>query len=1041
MSDDQRKTRVAADLEFIDSKRFAPVRPISLYDAMARAVAFNLQHSVQQIERDIAKLELAQGNLEGAPDLAGNAGFNRDSATTSTDTDRNIRSGSIGGTWSLLDLGVSYARAKQSADRVLVAEERRRKGLQDIIRNVRLAYWKAVGAQRLMKRMATIESEFSGALAESRRLEVNNIETRRRTVAFRRGLIDTVRQLIAARKEYSRAKLEFAQLVNIRPGVRFTLQPPEAMQGIPALPVAVEEMASFALANRPELRVEDYNERITDWESKEAMYSMFPGLDLNLTRNFSSDAGLVNTSWTGVGTQLGMNLFRLFSGPLRMQAAENRGELARRRRLALSVAVLAQVHIAYREFRETSYQFRLARQISRSDQELSRMARVERRITQGNRLDAIDVAARQLRSEVDQHRAYVELRRAHGDIMHALGLDVIPADISLDDVDGLRTAIRHAMANWETLTEDPDPAKDNTIESLVGQVLADVDREDAIPAEPNGANGPGSPAPSEIEGISAIDPVAGPVGEVVAAPTTKVPAPFETAESDTAKSVTAVATSGKPRPPPYDVQFGAFGEYGRAKGLLAELYDLPQPGGDKKRFRVVKKNHPDKSTLYHLQYGAYSGWTAAQKACKAFARQGQRCTVVRHHADRAIEMDVMPVKFPLDDVDGIPTEIRHAMANWQIPARITAPATDTPRKAPAEKEPAQVVNEKPDPDRATAALAMTAVETTKPATAAPEPSNSTPAQPRAKRWIPPYDVQFGAYGEYRWAQGQLAELQALGRPVAGKRQFRVVRKSHPGKQALYHVQYGAYRGWTAAQKACDAVARQGRKCVVVRHRADEAIEMDVIPVKFPLDDVDGIPTEIRHAMANWQIPARITAPATDTPRKAPAEKEPAQVVNEKPDPDRATAALAMTAVETTKPATAAPEPSNSTPAQPRAKRWIPPYDVQFGAYGEYRWAQGQLAELQALGRPVAGKRQFRVVRKSHPGKQALYHVQYGAYRGWTAAQKACDAFARQGRKCVVVRHNAGKKVNSVSPVACQTPDMCGRPSPFKIAEQPLLILR
>ena len=75
--------------------------------AMARAVAFNLQHNVRQIERDIALLALEQANQQGYPDLDGSAGFNRDSTVTSAGTDRHIRSGSIGGTWNVLDLGVS----------------------------------------------------------------------------------------------------------------------------------------------------------------------------------------------------------------------------------------------------------------------------------------------------------------------------------------------------------------------------------------------------------------------------------------------------------------------------------------------------------------------------------------------------------------------------------------------------------------------------------------------------------------------------------------------------------------------------------------------------------------------------------------------------------------------------------------------------------------------------------------------------------------------------------------------------------------------
>lgn len=713
MTDNQRKSRVATDLEFINSKRFAPTQPITLYDAMARAVAFNLQHSVRQIERDIAKLELEQGNLEALPDLEGDFGYNRDSKVTSVGTDRKITSASIGGTWNLLDLGVSYARAQQSADRVLIAEERRRKGLQDIIRNVRLAYWKAVGAQRLMTRVALIEREFSAGLAESRRLEINNIETRRRTVGFRRGLIDTVRQLIAARKEYGRARLEFAQLINIRPGINFTLQLPASMQGIPALPVAVEEMASFALANRPELRVEDYNERITDWESREALYSMFPGLDLNLTRNLSNDGGVVNSPWTGVGAELGMNLFRLFSGPLRMQAAEQRGELARRQRLALSVAVLAQVHIAFQEYRETSYQFRLARQITHSDRELSKMAMMERTITQGNRLDVIDVAARQLRSEVEQHRAYVELRRAHGDMLHSLGLDIIPDNVPMDDVDGLRIAIRHAVAKWENLSADTDPANDGSIEDLVGQVFADLRGDMMVPGEPvSGTQRDPANAPKyEMQGM--IGRAAGPVTAIAALPADLIkPSPARAAPTEPMSPMIAVL----------------------------DLADM---------------------ALAMIDDAMTDDAMAAPSPSKAMQPP------------------------PAPDV----TEFQLAMPS------------------------ARSALQRPDAEAVTPAAVARA----------PYPHNDQaseilPPLPRMKRRLPAYDVQFGAFSEQGHAQSLLKELRNSRRRMDANRKFRVVTKIHPDKQALFHVRYGAYLGWTAALKACDAFTRQGRKCVVVRHK-------------------------------------------------------------------------------------------------------------------------------------------------------------------------------------------------------------------------------
>jgi outer membrane protein TolC len=907
LTHDQRQTRVVADLEFITAKRFVPAQPISLYDAMARAVAFNLQHSVRQIEQDIAKLELDQSNLDSYPDFAGDVGFNRDSEVVSADTDANIRSANIGVTWNLLDLGVSYARAKQTADRVLVAEERRRKGLQDIIRNVRLAYWKAVGAQRLMTRMIAIERDFSAGLAESRRLEVSSMETRRRTVGFRRGLIDTVRQLITARKEYGRARLEFAQLINIQPGVNFTLQPAAAQQGIPALPMDVTEMASFALANRPELRVEDYNERITDWESREALYGMFPGLDLNFTRNFSTDSGLLTTSWLGAGAQLGMNLFRLFSGPLRMQAAERRGELARRQRLALSVAVLAQVHIAFNEYRETNYQFRLARQISRSDRELSKMAVVERTITEGNRLDVIDVAARQLRSEVEQHRAYVELRRAHGDILHALGLDVIPDNVPLDDVDGLRVAIRHTVAKWESLSVETDPANDGTIEDLVGQVFADMRRDTVMPGEPvAGARpDPSSAVAFEMQGM--IGRAAGPVAEAVRLPAAVVDlSPAGTAPTEAHPRVTAALD-------PADMALAM------TNGAMTALTLGPALSADTADAAIAPPAPPDAGEIQIT--GPLSAPVMLAPSRMAPTEAKPLLTTALDPADIVLAMtNGAMAPPPLSDVDEfqitgplavpvmlspsgtVPTEAKPpmtaaldpadmvlAMANgattaptlgaalpadtadaaiappappdvdeFQITGPLAVPVTQAPAEvAPIAQKPLvmaaldlsdlasaptggttdgaghQAIVAPPVPDLAELQSpmppALPAIQpsgkerVTVDATARPtyprhdQGLKNPPPLPRMKHQLPAYDVQFGAFSEPGFARNLLAQLRNLHRPVVTGRRFRVVTKIHPGRQALFHVRYGTYLGRTAAVNACDNFARQGRKCIIVRH--------------------------------------------------------------------------------------------------------------------------------------------------------------------------------------------------------------------------------
>ncbi|MGH9895393.1 MAG: TolC family protein, partial [bacterium] len=65
----------------------------------------------------------------------------RQSLESSTSSDRDVGEVELGLVWNVLDFGVSYYRAKQAADRVLIAEEQKRKAVNRIAQEVRTAYW------------------------------------------------------------------------------------------------------------------------------------------------------------------------------------------------------------------------------------------------------------------------------------------------------------------------------------------------------------------------------------------------------------------------------------------------------------------------------------------------------------------------------------------------------------------------------------------------------------------------------------------------------------------------------------------------------------------------------------------------------------------------------------------------------------------------------------------------------------------------------------------------------------------------------------
>ena len=126
-------------------------------------------------------------NLDKLPRLVANAGFsNRDnfsgsrssalidstsvgeqSLVPSTSSERDVIDSDLTLSWDVLDFGLSYVRAKQAADGVLIANERKRRVANRIIEDVRTAYWRAVSAERLVDKLSKLESDIERALTES----------------------------------------------------------------------------------------------------------------------------------------------------------------------------------------------------------------------------------------------------------------------------------------------------------------------------------------------------------------------------------------------------------------------------------------------------------------------------------------------------------------------------------------------------------------------------------------------------------------------------------------------------------------------------------------------------------------------------------------------------------------------------------------------------------------------------------------------------------------------------------------------------------
>lgn len=136
---------------------------LTVSDAIARALKYNLDRRAKIMEEGLALNQTKVDRWDLLPKLAANAGFTSRSepnATVSRDlknqttgtsptysTDRDNYTADLGLSWNVLDFGLSYFTAKQNADKALIASERKRKTVHNLVQEVRFAFWRTAAHQ------------------------------------------------------------------------------------------------------------------------------------------------------------------------------------------------------------------------------------------------------------------------------------------------------------------------------------------------------------------------------------------------------------------------------------------------------------------------------------------------------------------------------------------------------------------------------------------------------------------------------------------------------------------------------------------------------------------------------------------------------------------------------------------------------------------------------------------------------------------------------------------------------------------------------
>ena len=425
-----------------DNKAWEENLEIDLYTAIALAIKNNKELKVKLLENALANRQIDKIKFEMLPSLAANAGYsssNKYKTTTSanistkdtagamgedysTSSEKSIANQDIGFTWNALDFGLSYIKAGQSNNRYLISDEAEKKASHNIVREVIRTYWNSLSAEKLIKKYDPLLIEVDAALNDSQKIEELLLIKPMDALLYQKELLDIQRALQTQKQSFVDAKIQLGTLMGLLPNQKFKIV--DTNEPLTILDMTLDGMEEHALIHRPELIENHYEERISVQQTKAGIISLLPGLNFNAAWTSSSNDYLMNKTNFEYSSTLGANLLNVFSYPKIKKINETNLQIIKEQRLALSMAVLSQVHLSNIDYQMALEEYATADRYYDVSKKITAQVKNAQKIARFGNLELIRERASLLVAELRFDIAYTKLQHAIGQIYTSVGLDV-----------------------------------------------------------------------------------------------------------------------------------------------------------------------------------------------------------------------------------------------------------------------------------------------------------------------------------------------------------------------------------------------------------------------------------------------------------------------------------------------------------------------------------------------------------------------------------------------------------------------------------------
>ncbi|HIF25168.1 MAG TPA: TolC family protein [Micavibrio sp.] len=422
--------------------------PLRLEDVLARALVYNLDTKVAEMDELIAADDVSLEQLRSLPSVTGKiqrvgrsntggsssfsllTGTQSLQESVSTEQYRNV--GQLTMEWNLLDAGINLWRAKSASDRVLIAQERRRKVYHGVVQDAYSAFWRVAIAQQSLPILDGLLMETNEQLA---RIE-QQIEQNLVPLGEAQGARSTIRaqreQLINMKQGLDLAEIELKTLID------YPLDEPIVLatggknllsgENLPKIKGDIAKFEETAFLNRPEIREELLNKRISTRDMKMVIWESLPGIELLFTYNYDSNKYLAYNNWIDGIVGLTQSINKIITAPARYDRAENVDLLADKRRQALIAAVITQIHVAKARYDALSEIYDENEKSAEDAKEILERAYNYKGVGLMSDAELLNVKIDSTITLINRAFAFSEVQDAYGRFVTTMGVDLWDAD-------------------------------------------------------------------------------------------------------------------------------------------------------------------------------------------------------------------------------------------------------------------------------------------------------------------------------------------------------------------------------------------------------------------------------------------------------------------------------------------------------------------------------------------------------------------------------------------------------------------------------------